>query len=91
MEDILFKDHNIFYNVLCFLITENEKLFDRSDAKLYWTTVYHLFGVLHHVYVSIFAASFDLKESDHTDVDNLYSYGAGYLTGWNFVSIIILK
>ncbi|XP_075988375.1 uncharacterized protein LOC142984556 isoform X1 [Anticarsia gemmatalis] len=85
MEDILFKDSNIFYNILCFLITENEKLFDRSDAKLYWTTVYHLFGVLHHFYVSLFAAGLDIKSSPHIDLDNLYRFRAGYLTGWNFL------
>lgn len=87
MEDIfLWKDSNIFYNILCFLITENEKLFDRSDAKLYWVTVYHLFGLLHNVYVSLFAASLDIKSSIHVELDNLYRFRAGYLTGWNFVS-----
>ncbi|KAJ8707272.1 hypothetical protein PYW08_011406 [Mythimna loreyi] len=85
MEEFIWKDSNIFYNVLCFLITENEKLFDRSDSKLYWTTVYHMFGVLHNVYISIFAATLDIKPSENTDLDNLYRYKPGYLTGWNFM------
>ncbi|CAH0599906.1 unnamed protein product [Chrysodeixis includens] len=85
MEDIFLRDNNIFYNILCFLITENEKLFDRSDSKLYWTTVYHLFGVLHHFYMSVFAAGLELKSSPIVEFDNLYRFRAGYLTGWNFM------
>ncbi|XP_047038475.1 androgen-induced gene 1 protein-like isoform X1 [Helicoverpa zea] len=85
MEEILWKDSNIFYNILCFLITENEKLFDRSDSKLYWLTVYHLFGVLHNAYITIFAAGLDIRSSDIVEIDNLYRYRAGYLTGWNFL------
>uniref|UniRef100_A0A2H1W0M4 SFRICE_020070 n=1 Tax=Spodoptera frugiperda TaxID=7108 RepID=A0A2H1W0M4_SPOFR len=84
MEELIWKNSNIFYNVLCFLITENEKLFDRSDAKLYWTTVYHLFGVFHNVYITIFAAGLDIRSSPIIDIDNLYRFKAGYLTGWNF-------
>ncbi|XP_035455823.2 androgen-dependent TFPI-regulating protein isoform X1 [Spodoptera frugiperda] len=85
MEELIWKNSNIFYNVLCFLITENEKLFDRSDAKLYWTTVYHLFGVFHNVYITIFAAGLDIRSSPIIDIDNLYRFKAGYLTGWNFL------
>ncbi|CAH0717050.1 unnamed protein product, partial [Brenthis ino] len=81
----LWKDTNIFYNVLCFLITENEKLFDRSDSNLYWRTVFHIFGILHHTYVGISGTTFGIENSKIPDIRMLYTYRAGYLTGWNFV------
>lgn len=84
--DEFWKDTNIFYNVLCFLITENEKLFDRSDSNLYWRTVFHIFGLLHHVYVGLFANTLEIESSDIPEIKILYTYRAGYLTGWNFVS-----
>lgn len=88
MEDfILFRENNIFYNVLCFLITENEKLFDRSDARLYWKTVFHMFSILHHCYVGLFATSLDLGGSLEPEIKCLYTFRSAYLTGWNFVSI----
>ncbi|XP_045782303.1 androgen-dependent TFPI-regulating protein-like isoform X1 [Maniola jurtina] len=80
----LWKDSNIFYNVLCFLITENEKLFDRSDAVLYWRTVYHLFGILHHVYIGLFAMGLKIETHPNPDIRVLSTLGPGYLTGWNF-------
>lgn len=82
--DILFKDHNIFYNVLCFLITENEKIFDRNDARLYWKTVYHVFSTVHHLYVALFAVGLELDKHDDVAIENLRRFRAGYLTGWNF-------
>ncbi|XP_045528691.1 androgen-dependent TFPI-regulating protein-like isoform X1 [Pieris brassicae] len=85
MEDfILFRENNIFYNVLCFLITENEKLFDRSDARLYWKTVFHIFSILHHCYIGLFANSLHLDQSLVPDIKCLYTYRLAYLTGWNF-------
>ncbi|XP_014364377.2 androgen-dependent TFPI-regulating protein isoform X1 [Papilio machaon] len=85
MED-LWRDSNILYNILCFLITENEKLFDRSDARLYWKTVLHIFSILHHVYVSLFAIKMEskLKNSEDLEIQSLYTYRVAYLTGWNF-------
>ncbi|XP_034838698.1 androgen-dependent TFPI-regulating protein-like isoform X2 [Maniola hyperantus] len=80
----LWKDSNIFYNVLCFLITENEKLFDRNDAVLYWRTVYHFFGILHHVYIGLFAMGMKIESHPNPDIRVLYTLGPGYLTGWNF-------
>ncbi|KOB78954.1 Uncharacterized protein OBRU01_01438 [Operophtera brumata] len=82
--EAVWKDYNIYYNILCFLITENEKLFDKSDAKLYWTTVIHFFASWHHYYVGNFASSIDLKSSNHLHLDNLYRYKLAYLTGWTF-------
>ncbi|XP_041988240.1 androgen-dependent TFPI-regulating protein-like isoform X2 [Aricia agestis] len=80
----LWRDSNIFYNVLCFLITENEKLFDRSDARLYWRTVFHLLGLLHHGYIGLYAVSLDLLSHPRPEIRNLYTYRSAYLTGWNF-------
>ncbi|XP_050359072.1 androgen-dependent TFPI-regulating protein-like isoform X1 [Nymphalis io] len=80
----LWRDTNIFYNVLCFLITENEKLFDRSDANLYWRTVFHIFGILHHIYIGITAPSLDIATNPNPDIRILYTFKAAYLTGWNF-------
>lgn len=89
MEQTLWTDYNIYYNILCFLITENEKLFDKSDAKLYWTTVVHIFANLHHYYVGLFAANIKLEASEYVDLDNLYKFKFAYLTGWSFVSTLI--
>ncbi|KAL4710372.1 hypothetical protein ACJJTC_003769 [Scirpophaga incertulas] len=79
------KDTNIFYNILCFLITENEKVFDRSDAKLYWKTVFHALCLSHHAYVGLFATSLDLVNHPKPEVQQLYTFRAAYLTGWEFV------
>ncbi|XP_063370947.1 androgen-dependent TFPI-regulating protein-like isoform X1 [Cydia amplana] len=81
--DVLWKENNIFYNILCVLITENEKLFDRSDARLYWKTVYHMFLILHHGYVANFGASLKLG-IDHAEIRKLKKFRVAYLTGWNF-------
>ncbi|XP_068621915.1 androgen-dependent TFPI-regulating protein-like isoform X1 [Battus philenor] len=83
MEEV-WKDSNVLYNVLCFLITENEKLFDRSDARLYWKTVFHIFSLLHHFYVSLFAAHLELETNPNVEIRSLYTYRVAYLTGWNF-------
>ncbi|XP_047541666.1 androgen-dependent TFPI-regulating protein-like [Vanessa atalanta] len=80
----LWRDTNIFYNVLCFLITENEKLFDRSDSNLYWRTVFHIFGILHHVYIGITAPSLNVANNPNPDIRILYTFKEAYLTGWNF-------
>ncbi|CAH2056631.1 unnamed protein product, partial [Iphiclides podalirius] len=80
----LWKDSNILYNILCFLITENEKLFDRSDSRLYWKTVFHAFSIVHHVYISLFSLNLELENHPHVEVQALYTFRAAYLTGWNF-------
>ncbi|XP_063391686.1 androgen-dependent TFPI-regulating protein-like [Cydia fagiglandana] len=81
--DVLWKENNIFYNILCVLITENEKLFDRSDARLYWKTVYHMFLILHHCYVGNMGASLNM-DIDHFEIRKLKKFRVAYLTGWNF-------
>ncbi|KAL4710355.1 hypothetical protein ACJJTC_003752 [Scirpophaga incertulas] len=83
------KDTNIFYNILCFLITENEKVFDRSDAKLYWKTVFHALCLSHHAYVGLFATSLDLVNHPEPEIQQLYAFRAAYLTGWGFTIQVV--
>ncbi|KAJ2938390.1 hypothetical protein O0L34_g13314 [Tuta absoluta] len=82
---VLYKESNVFYNILCFLITENEKLFDRSDAKLYWRTVLHVLALYHYAVVGLFAKDLELglKESQNEELYMLYRFRVAYLTGWN--------
>lgn len=86
----LWRENNIFYNVLCFLITENEKLFDRNDANLYWRTVFHMFSILHHMYIIVIAPTLDIENNPNPEISVLYVYKAAFLTGWNFVSTNLL-
>ncbi|XP_052754308.1 androgen-dependent TFPI-regulating protein-like [Galleria mellonella] len=82
--DFLWRDTNIFYKILCFLITENEKLFDKSDAKLYWRTVFHILSIVHHFWIAIFAKNVDVISHSSLKVRDLYTFRFGYFTGWNF-------
>ncbi|CAK1593577.1 unnamed protein product [Parnassius mnemosyne] len=82
--DDLWKDNNNLYKVLCFFITENEKLFDRSDARLYWKTVFHTFSIILHVYITAVASCFELENNPDVEIQSLHTYRAGYITGWNF-------
>ncbi|XP_026331314.1 androgen-dependent TFPI-regulating protein-like [Hyposmocoma kahamanoa] len=66
--------------------SENEKLFDRSDAKLYWRTVLHTFFIYHHAYVGSYSCGLEnaLKNSGEDKLRTLYTFRIAYLTGWNF-------
>ncbi|XP_026331305.1 androgen-dependent TFPI-regulating protein-like [Hyposmocoma kahamanoa] len=74
-------------NPVHLLIWENEKLFDRSDAKLYWRTVLHTIFIYHHAYVGSYTGGLEqyLKNSDEDKLRTLYTFRFAYLTGWNFV------